>query len=394
MHTAAIERTGRDVPAWWPAALTPRALKSVIAPTPFLACDLDTVRDRYHALCALLPTVRPHYAVKCNPAPEILRTLASCGAGFEVASFPELALLRELGVNPADVLYSNTVKPPAHVAAAAGAGLWRFAVDGPGEIRKIAQHAPGSAVYVRVRVDDASSAFPLSRKFGADGHRVRSLLREARDLGLQPYGLTFHVGSQSTSAASWTAAMATIGRVMDDLQADGIVLEMLDIGGGFPARYAEPVIALEEIAAAVLAGLHALPYVPPLLVSEPGRGLVAESGVMVATVLGREVRAGENWLYLDVGAYNGLMETMQAGARWRFPVWTSRVDHGLVPHIPFTVTGPSCDSSDTMFTGIPLPSSLVEGDRLYIGSAGAYTLSYASSFNGFAPPAAVFVGGR
>jgi ornithine decarboxylase len=114
---------------------------------------------------------------------------------------------------------------------------------------------------------------------------------------------------------------------------------------------------------------------------------------MVASVLGREVRAGENWLYLDIGAYHGMMETQQTVQQWRFPLWTSRTDHALVPHLPFTVTGPSCDSSDTMFYGVNLPSTIDVGDKLYIGSAGAYTLSYASHFNGFPPPEPVFVGG-
>ncbi len=113
---------------------------------------------------------------------------------------------------------------------------------------------------------------------------------------------------------------------------------------------------------------------------------------MATTVLGREIRAGENWLYVDVGAYNGLMETQQTVNGWRFPLWTSLPDHADVPHIPFTVTGPSCDSSDTMFYGVSLPDALDVGDVLYIGSAGAYTLSYASAFNGFAPPAPLFVG--
>ena len=114
--------------------------------------------------------------------------------------------------------------------------------------------------------------------------------------------------------------------------------------------------------------------------------------MLVGGVLGREVRAGENWAYLDVGAYNGLMETQQTVTGWRFPLWTSVPGHGEVPHVPFTVTGPSCDSSDTVFYGVPLPESLDVGDKLYIGSAGAYTLSYASGFNGFAPPTPIFVG--
>ncbi len=350
------QRACVHLPRQWPAPLHPDELARVDAPTPYLLCDLDTIADRYDHLMQSLPGVRPYYAMKCNPTTEILRTLAGRGSGFEVASIGELRALEAIGVDPADVLYSNPIKPPAHIAAAHAAGLWRFSFDSEGELRKLAEHAPGSAVYIRLRVDDSSSVFPLSRKFGAEAHEARELLLLAERLGLVPYGITFHVGS--------------------------------------PARYTEPVPALGQIADAIMPALaELLPYRPKVVACEPGRHLVAESAVMVASVLGRELRAGENWLYLDVGAYNGLMETQQTPGQWRFPLWTSRSDHAQVPQLPFTVTGPSCDSSDTMFYGVALPSTIDVGDRVYIGSAGAYTLSYASAFNGFPPPAPLFTGG-
>ncbi|WNV75580.1 type III PLP-dependent enzyme [Geodermatophilus sp. DSM 44513] len=394
--TASMVRTGPavELPAGWPEGLSPEVLGAIDLPTPFLACDLDMVADRFTRFRAALPRVRPHYAVKCNPAPEVLRTVAAQGAGFEVASLGELRMLQGIGVAPADVLYSNTVKPAAHVAAAAEAGLWRFAADSAGELGKIARVAPGSAVYVRIRVDDGGSVFPLSRKFGAEVHHARALLQQTERLGLRPYGLTFHVGSQCVETSAWRRAIASAGRLMRQLAADGIRLEMLDVGGGFPASYGAPVPSIDQIGTVVETSLDdLLPYQPPLLVAEPGRHMVAETAVMVASVLGREQRAGEEWLYLDVGAYNGLMETQQMGGRWPFPMWSSRHDHSAVDQVPVTVTGPSCDSSDTMFYGAPLPVTLAEGDRLFIASAGAYTLSYASSFNGFPPPGTHFTGG-
>lgn len=383
-----------DVPRHWPASLHPKLLADLDLPTPFLVGDLSLLADRYRRFHAALPHVRPFYAVKCNSTPELLRAAAAEGSGFEIASYGELTQLQAIGVDPADVLYSNTVKPAGHVALAAEAGVWRFAVDSDGEVEKIARVAPGSAVYVRVRVDDSSSVFPLSRKFGAEAHHARALLHQARDLGLQPYGLTFHVGSQCTSTTPWLQAVSVMGRLMHQLRADGIELEMLDIGGGFPARYDDPWIpTIEEIGGVVNRAIdELLPYRPALVAAEPGRHLVAETAVMVASVLGREVRAGEDWLYLDVGAYNGLMETQQTVGQWRFPLWTSRPDHGSVERIPYTVTGPSCDSSDTMFHGALLPVTMAEGDRVFVASAGAYTLSYASHFNGFPPPTTHFLG--
>ncbi len=384
---------GVDVPVSWPASLHPQRLDRLDLPTPFLVGDARLVGQRLDAFEAALPGVRPFYAVKCNSEPEVLSTVAAHGAGFEIASLGELEMLRRLGVEAHDVLYSNTVKPARHVSGAFAAGVWRFAVDSEGELEKIARCAPGAAVYVRIRVDDSSSVFPLSRKFGAEAHHARALLLQARMLGLQPYGLTFHVGSQCTATSAWVQALSSVGRLMRRLLQDGVRLEMLDIGGGFPARYGEPAPSITEIGAVVNRALdELLPYRPALVAAEPGRHIVAETAVLVAEVLGREVRAGEDWLYLDVGAYNGLMETQQTVGQWRFPLWSSRADHGAVEQVPFTVTGPSCDSSDTMFFGALLPITMSEGDRIYVGSAGAYTLSYASHFNGFPPPATLFVG--
>jgi len=382
-----------EVPSWWPAPLHPRALHWVDQETPYLVCDLDTVKDRYRAFVAALPGFECFYALKCNSLPDVLSTLHGAGSRFEVASRGELELLGAHGVDPADVLYSNPVKPPSHIAAMHAEGVWRFAFDSDAELYKLARHAPGCAVYLRVRVDDSTSVFPLSHKFGVEPEQARSLMSLARRLGLRPYGVTFHVGSQCTEPAAWRRAIATIGRMLEDLRTDMVHLDFLNISGGFPAHYAEPVPAIEEIGSVIMSALDThLPYVPAHLAAEPGRFVVAESSVMVASVLGREVRVGESWVYLDVGAYNGLIETKQTSNAWRYPLWSSRADHSSAPHDLFTVTGPTCDSSDTLFIGIPLPSTIDVGDHIYIGSTGAYTLSYASSFNGFPPPSVLYVG--
>ena len=377
----------------WPAALAPDFLSVVDLPTPYLVTDLDAVASRLGSFRSALPGVAVFYAMKCNPSAEILATLRDGGSGFEVASIGELRALERLGVDPADVLYSNPVKPPAHIAAAYAAGLWRFSFDSPNELRKLAEYAPGSAVYLRLHVDDTSSSFPLSRKFGAEPAEARDLLVLARRLGLRPYGITFHVGSQCADPGAWRAAIGMSGRIMADLLEERIRLDMLDLGGGFPARYTAATPSIEEIGRVVADAVdELLPYRPPLIAAEPGRHLVAEAGVMAAGIIGREVRGGTNWLFADVGAYHGLMETVQLPTGWDYPVWSTAPGHGAVPTLPFTVTGPSCDSADTMFHGLLLPATIDVGDVLYLGSAGAYTLSYASSFNGFPPPTPLFVG--
>lgn len=384
--------TSLEVPLHWPLGLHPTVLADVDLPTPFLIGDLTALAERVSRFTSALPGVQPFYAVKCNSAPQVLGAVAARGVGFEIASLGELRMLQDIGADPSRVLYSNPVKPAAHVAGAAEAGVWRFAVDCEGEVRKIAEEAPGSAVYVRVRVDDSDSVFPLSRKFGAEPEHARALLHLARRLGLQPYGLTFHVGSQCLAPSAWARAIGSAGRLLRLLDRDGIEVQMLDLGGGFPAGYGDPVPSIERIGAVVDEALEtSLPYRPALVAAEPGRHLVAETAVMVTTVLGRAQRAGEHWLYVDVSAFHGFMETQQTAGGWHFPLWSSRADHAQAPATAFTVTGPTCDSGDTMFHGAALPQTMAEGDRLYIASAGAYTLSYASHFNGFPPPGTHFV---
>jgi ornithine decarboxylase len=375
-----------------PATLSPDMLRLIDVPTPYLVTDLDVVADRYRSFAAAMPGVSTFYAMKCNPSPEILRTLAREGASFEVASIGELRMLQAQGVDPATVLYSNPVKPPAHIAAAAAAGLWRFSFDSPNELAKIAEEAPGAAVYVRLRVDDSTSVFPLSRKFGTDVDDAYHLMLLAERLGLRPYGVTFHVGSQCESTGAWRTAVRAAAELMTRLLDDGITLEMLDLGGGFPARYVAGEPSIEQIGEVLASELAALPYRPALVAAEPGRHLVAEAGVMAATIIGREMRGDENWLYLEVGAYHGMIEPIQTPGGWEYPMSTSLGDSDGLELLPFTLTGPTCDSSDTIGYGVLLPATLTVGDVLYFGSAGAYTLSYATSFNGFPPPTPIYVG--
>ena len=360
--------------------------------TPFLTCDLEVLEASYRRLQRHLPAFAIHYAVKCNPAAPVLQALADQGCQFEVASVAELSSVEATGTSASSVLFSNPVKAPAAVAGAARQGLTRFAVDSEAEVRKVAAEAPGASVYVRLAVDDSSSLFPLSRKFGVGLGESERLLVLARSLGLSPYGVTFHVGSQCTDPEAWPRAIRRCGVLLDRLTRHGIELQMLDIGGGFPARYTEEVPSIARIAAGIRDAVDELPYAPALLVAEPGRYLAAACGVMVASVIGLAERDDGPWAYLDIGGYNGLMEAVQTGGRWAFPLWTSRSHDATAAQLPYTVTGPSCDASDTMFYDAWLPADLEVGDHVYIGMTGAYSLSYASSFNGFPPPSLVFVG--
>ena len=357
-------------------------------PTPYLRLDLDQVARAYAGFAAELPGVDVHYAVKCNPDLRILQRLHELGGGFEVASIAELDTLVDLGVDPREVLCSNPVKPAAHIAAAARAGVWRFAADSAAELAKLAEHAPGAGVYARLRTAAGGSTVPSEGKFGVGWRQAAELLRAARDAGLRPYGLAFHVGSQMLEPAAWDTAVEESGRVLRALEPAGIRLGMLDLGGGFPARYAGPAESqpppLSDFAAVIEAAVRRhLPYRPGKLAIEPGRALVAEAGVMVATVIGVAERDGVRWAHLDVGAFNGFMEALESGNRLRFPVGDSRGSDRLAR---FHLTGPSCDSQDTIMFGVELSADLAVDDRVWLGTAGAYTTSYASAFNGFPVP--------
>jgi ornithine decarboxylase len=372
------------------AALAPEALDALVFPAPFLALDLEVVEQAYAALRRALPQADVHYAVKCNPEPAVIGCLHELGAGFEVASATEVKLLASLGVPGRALLYSNPVKPSCQIAAAWRHGVDRFAVDSRGELEKLAAHAPGARVYVRLDAADPSCRVPLAGKFGIDAATALDLLLEARSLGLVAHGLTFHVGSQSLDPAAFGRAIELCGRVMRAASAHGLRLELLDLGGGLPARYGEPVPPLAAFAAAIDEAVARLPYAIGLAL-EPGRALVAEAGVLVSTVIGVADRFGRRWVHLDVGAFNGMMETLETRRTLVYPLaWQERARPRRLGRC--AVTGPTCDSEDTLFLDVELPVDLREGDRLYIGTAGAYTTAYASRFNGFDVPRTHLVG--
>jgi len=372
----------------WPVGvrssrLSPAELGKLDHPTPYLMMDLDAVEGAYRAITNALPEVAIHYATKCNPDARILGRLHTAGSGFEIASYSELQTLTSLGVRADEVIFSSPVKPWTQIREAARAGVWRFAFDSATELDKLAAHAPGAAVYVRLATGSPGSKVPSEGKFGVAGGQAVELMQTARSLGLHPYGIAYHVGSQMTDPRAWEDATRRAAAVLRALQARGITLRMLNIGGGFPARYTDPVPDLAEYGACIRQAVaRHLPY-PIQLSAEPGRALVAEAGVLVATVIGTAERAGNSWLHLDVGAFNGMMETLLTQNRLAYPLADSRAtDERCVYHI----TGPTCDSQDTMFLGVSLSRGLVPGDQVYIYTAGAYTTCYASTFNGFSAP--------
>jgi ornithine decarboxylase len=393
--TGTTHDAGIDADGWLPdhpSESRPAGRRAAAArSTPYLEMDLDRVELAYHDLRSALPEARVHYAVKCNPDGPVLARLHDLGGSFEIASAAELGDLIAVGVHPSDVLFSNPVKVPTHVRATWAAGVYRFAFDSDAELDKLAEHAPGASVYVRLATRQAGSAVPSEGKFGVDDVEAVRLLRRAVTLGLRPYGIAFHVGSQMTDPSAWEHPIERSAGVFDELLADGIRLTMLDVGGGFPARYDADVPDLTRYAKHIRTAVEEhLPY-PVELVVEPGRALVAEAGVMVSTVIGVAQRAGRRWAHLDVGAFNGMMEALETNNQLRFPVEDSRYS---AQRAAFHLTGPTCDSQDTILFDVPMSADLAVGDLVRIGVAGAYTTAYASGFNGFDVPWVRYIGDR
>lgn len=367
--------------------LTP-ALESFLREThetPFLVVDVAAVEQNFRDLQLYFPKADIHYAVKANPAPEILLSLWDAGCNFDVASPQEVALCLHLGISPGSLSYGNTIKKAKDIAYAYARGVRLFAFDSLTELEKIAACAPGSKVMCRVLVDSEGASWPLSRKFGCDPEMAVDLLRLARRRGLTPHGLTFHVGSQQQNPYAWDVALCELAQVVSRLGNEAIDLEVINIGGGLPAQYQEKIPTLDVFAETIQTALHT--YMPGLKVMlEPGRSLVADAGVIQSEVVLISQKSKDDearWVYLDIGKFNGLLETMDESIKYRLRTAKDSFAKGRV-----ILAGPTCDSADILYekTPVELPLNLSVGDRIEILSAGAYTSSYSSvGFNGFPP---------
>jgi ornithine decarboxylase len=362
--------------------------------TPFLVLDLDVVAERFTALQAALPGVTIYYAMKANPAPEVLAVLADLGCCVDVASPGEIARCLEVGIDPAKLSYGNTIKKERDVIAAAGEGVRTFAVDCAAELDKVARHVPGATVYVRVATDGGGADWPLSRKFGCGRGEAAKLALEACHRGLG-VGVSFHVGSQQRRPAAWARPLAEAAEVLDGVVAAGGRPAGVNLGGGLPSSYvdATPDVTAYGATIAALVDEHLGRFMPMPVLVEPGRYLVGDAGVIeteVVLVSDRDVDPGRRWVYLDVGLFNGLTETLGEAIRYRLRTPGDRTSVG-----PAVLAGPSCDSADVMYERTPcqLPLDLRAGDRIQVLAAGAYTTAYAAAwFNGFEPLPTYFVG--
>jgi ornithine decarboxylase len=359
-------------------------------PTPSLTLDFAKIDAHYQRFLSSFPGADVFYAVKANANIDVLQYVVNHGGGLEIASLAELDLSLRAGAHGARIICSNPIKNPLFLQRMADAGVYAVVVDSTYEVEKVAQHAPGMRVYVRLSVDNTGSVLPLAGKFGVDGATALDLFEQARDLGLTPIGLSFHVGSQCLNPANWVNALAACGTVWRDAEARGFDMHFLDLGGGFPAgHYHDASIpTIEAIGDVVMPAIR--DFIPAdidelMLVLEPGRGLVGESGLLYSKVEGKAIRGDQEWIYLDVGVFNGLMETYEG-----FPpvVRVLAEDADQRPLRRYTLAGPTCDSCDVVARNIELPELHI-GDVLVYLDAGAYVSEYGVAFNGFPTPAIV-----
>jgi ornithine decarboxylase len=355
--------------------------------TPCLVVDLDVIEDNYRRLAGLLPLARIFYAVKANPMPAVVERLAGVGSGFDTASRGEIDLVLAHGVTPDRISFGSTIKKQVDIAHAYARGVRLFAFDCEAELRKLAEAAPGARVFCRVLMDCPGADWPLSRKFGCSPEMAADLLLAARERGLDPYGLSFHVGSQQTDLSQWDAAIGRMASLFSILAERKLDLRMVNLGGGFPAQYRAKVPGLQVYCEEVMAAMHRhFGNHMPELIAEPGRGLAGDAGVIqseVVLISRKDYGDDRRWVYLDIGKFSGLAETMDEAIKYRIRTPRDGGETG-----PVVLAGPTCDSADILYekADYRLPLELEVGDRIEILSTGAYTNTYSSvGFNGFPP---------
>ena len=354
---------------------------------PCMVLDLDVVRDNYASFARALPDTRVFYAVKANPAPEVLDLLARLGSCFDAASVVEIEQVLAAGGSADRISFGNTIKKERDIARAHALGVGLFAVDCEAEVEKVARAAPGAKVFCRILCNGEGAEWPLSRKFGCAPEMAVKVLEHAHRLGLVAYGLSFHVGSQQRNPRMWDGALGASAAIFRELAERGIGLQMVNLGGGFPTRYLKDVPAVRQYGQAIFRALrkHFGNRIPETII-EPGRGMVGNAGIIEAEVV-LVSRKSENdatrWVYLDIGKFNGLAETMDEMIR--YPIRTAFDDDAMSPCV---LAGPTCDSVDVLYEKEPylLPVSLEIGSKVLIEGTGAYTTTYSAvGFNGFPP---------
>ncbi|MBI4372906.1 MAG: type III PLP-dependent enzyme [Candidatus Omnitrophica bacterium] len=356
-------------------------------PSPLMLIRRSVLTKQYERFRAHLPKVTPYYAIKANPHPEVIKTFLRLGASFDVASAAEMILVLNLGVAPQKIIFANTIKSIEDIQTAHKRRVKLMTFDNEPELYKIAKHAPGASVIVRIKVENIGSLVELSLKFGADPEQAVFLLRKAKALGLSPEGVSFHVGSQCVNVENYVHALEVSAAIFKEAKQEGLTLTTLDIGGGFPIRHLDqdkhPIF--ETMARTIRAEMARLFDKKIKFIAEPGRFLVGPAGVLITQVIGRTFRNNKNYYYLNDGIYADFSGIVFDHCKYELK--TLRRGQKFLS----TVAGPTCDSFDTISLTEELPE-LDVGSVVYAKNIGAYSSASAvPGFNGFAPAKIVVV---
>lgn len=367
-------------------------IRSNVFDYPTLVLDVEKVEENYKKLKSGLGNAHIHYAVKANPQKEIINKLVKLGCRFDAASAEEIRICLYAGAKPEHISFGNTVKRPKDIEYAYAQGIKLYAADAEEELDKIAKYAPNSEVFIRLLVTNSQAEWPLSRKFGCGQSKAIPLMEHAKSVGLNPIGISFHVGSQTRHPEMWDDTLTYASEVWRDAVSNGFDMKLLNIGGGFPAFYGVPITDSEAYCQLLTQMISNKFGDVEYIMAEPGRGMVGNVGMISANVLlvstkneGDEVR----WVYLDIGKFNGLAETAEEAIKYQFitPDCHSNDTMSCV------LAGPTCDSADVLYehNKVKFPTDLKSGDRIFIKNCGAYTTTYSTvAFNGF-PPLGVVV---
>ena len=361
--------------------------------TPVVAIDHEVIRRNYASFRRHLPKVQAYYAVKANPAPEIVHTLYKAGASFDVASLPEFLLVHEnIQSLPAKqrqdfiwdkIIYANPIKPKETLQA-----LDEYkpllTYDNRDELMKIKQYAPHAGLVLRLRVPNTGSMVELSSKFGCDTGEAVDLILEAFRIGLVVEGLSFHVGSQCTNFQNFVQALNMAAAVMEEARSRGHEIKILDIGGGFPVPYDAHVRPFRELATKINAEIERLFAADIQILAEPGRFLVATAATAIARIIGKAVRDGKRCYYIDDSVYHTFSGIIFDHCQYHLKAFKKGANEIC------TVFGQTCDGMDTISQSEQLPE-LEINDVLYSESIGAYSSASSTWFNGFAPAKVVHV---
>jgi ornithine decarboxylase len=391
--SAPSPRSAADSPFELDPALDPFAQESIshlVARygSPLFIIDAERVRRQYRRLAAALPGVDLHYALKPLPHSSVIDTLHAEGAGFDLATNGEVELVRCLKIPPERCIHTHPIKRDSDIRTALAFGVGRFVIDNPDELRKFVKYRNRSSLLIRVAFRSPDARCDLSRKFGCEPAAVPELLELAAELRIKIDGFSFHVGSQAAGPAMFVEAIAHCGGLLRGAQGMEHKPCMLDIGGGFPVDYLKVSMPIEEFCAPIRAALAELPPGTRVL-AEPGRFISAPAAISVASVMGRALRDGRWWYYLDDGLYGSYSGQLYDHAI--YPV-EALVAPGKT--YPSVLAGPTCDSIDVINEHLELPK-LGMGDLVVGRAMGAYTWASASEFN-FFPRATVLAldGGR